>query len=80
MAGHSGLREAGRLLGGGLSFDVRVGLEGDFGEDLARALTGYLSLHAKKRQRYREIVRRDSVESLSWALWSSKWELAEGKG
>jgi glycosyltransferase involved in cell wall biosynthesis len=81
VADHSGLREAGGLVGRGLPFDTRVSLEGDFGENLARALAGYLALPPKERQRCREIVRRNSVEDLSWgALAGRIAELARGSG
>jgi glycosyltransferase involved in cell wall biosynthesis len=81
VADHSGLREAGAFVGRGLPFDVRVSLHGDFGENLARALTGYLALPAEERQRCREIVRRNSVEDLSWgALAGRIAELAGGNG
>ena len=66
VADHSGLREAGGFVGRGLPFDVRVSLQGDFGENLARALVDYLSLPKKERQGCRETVRRNSVEYLSW--------------
>jgi glycosyltransferase involved in cell wall biosynthesis len=59
---------------------VRVSLQGDFGENLAWALADYLALPAEERQRCREIVRRNSVEDLSWgALAGRIAELAEGK-
>jgi glycosyltransferase involved in cell wall biosynthesis len=83
VADHSGLREAGGFVGRGLPFDTRVSLEGDFGESLARALAGYLALPPKERQRCRKIVRRNSVEDLSWgALARRIAELAgeSGKG
>jgi glycosyltransferase involved in cell wall biosynthesis len=80
VADHSGLREAGGFVGRGLPFDVRVSLQGDFGENLAWALADYLALPAEERQRCREIVRRNSVEDLSWgALARRIAELAEGK-
>jgi glycosyltransferase involved in cell wall biosynthesis len=66
VADHSGLREAGAIVGRGLPVDLRVGLEGDFGENLARALVDYLSLPKEERQGCRETVRRNSVEYLSW--------------
>ncbi|MCA1718892.1 MAG: glycosyltransferase family 4 protein [Actinobacteria bacterium] len=72
VADHSGLREAGGLVGRGLPFDTRVSLEGDFGENLAQALAGYLALPPKERQRCREIVRRNSVEDLSWGALASR--------
>ena len=65
VADHSGLREAGGIVGHGLPFDLRVGMD-SFEENLARALTGYLSLPEGERRRCREIVRRNSVERLSW--------------
>ncbi len=69
---HSGLREAGGFVGHGLPFDTRVNLEGDFGENLGRALAGYLALPPKERQRCREIVRRNSVEDLSWGALAGR--------
>jgi glycosyltransferase involved in cell wall biosynthesis len=80
VADHSGLREAGDLVGHGLPFDLRVGLGDDFVENLAQALLGYLSLPAKERRSCRETVRRNSVEDLSWgALAGRIAELAGGK-
>ena len=72
VADHSGLREAGGFVGRGLPFDTRVSLEGDFGENLARALAGYLALPKEERQRCREIVRRNSVEDLSWGALAGR--------
>ncbi len=66
VADHSGLREAGALVGRDLTFDIRVSLEEDFTENLAHALTGYLALPAGERQECRETVRRNAVEGLSW--------------
>ena len=81
VADHSGLREAGDFVGRGLPFDMRVSLQGDFGENLARALADYLALPAEERERCREIVRRNSVEDLSWgALAGRIAELAGGNG
>ena len=81
VADHSGLREAGGLVGRGLPFNTRVSLEGDFGENLARALAGYLALPPKERQRCREIVRRNSVKDLSWSALAGRIaELAGGSG
>jgi glycosyltransferase involved in cell wall biosynthesis len=65
VANHSGLREAGGIIGDGLPFDIRVGMDA-FEENLARALTEYLVLPEDERRRCREIVRRNSVERLSW--------------
>ena len=78
VADHSGLREAGGFVGRDLPFDTRVSLEGDFEENLARALSGYLTLPKEERQRCREIVRRNSVEDLSWSALAGRIaELAE---
>jgi glycosyltransferase involved in cell wall biosynthesis len=65
VADHSGLREAGEVIGRGLPFDLRVSMDG-FVENLARTLTDYLGLSEKERRRCGEIVRRNSVEHLSW--------------
>ena len=65
VADHSGLREAGEIVGRGLPFDLRVGMDG-FEGNLARALTGYLAHPEEDRRRYGEIVRHNSVELLSW--------------
>ena len=72
VADHSGLREAGAFVGRGLPFDTRVSLEGNFEENLARALSGYLALSAKERQSCRETVRRNSVEDLSWGALAGR--------
>ena len=78
---HSGLKEAGAYVGRGLPFDVRVSLEGDFGENLADALIRYLRLPEEERRRCRDVVRRNSVEDLSWgALAGRIAELAGGEG
>jgi glycosyltransferase involved in cell wall biosynthesis len=80
VADHSGLREAGEIIGRGLPFDVRVPLDG-FEENLARVLTGYLKLPEEERRRCGEIVRRNSVEHLSWATLADRLvELAGDKG
>ena len=79
VADHSGLREAGGFVGRGLPFDTRVGLKGSFEENMARALTGYLSLPEDERRKCRETVRRNAVEDLSWgALAERIAELAAG--
>ncbi len=65
VADHSGLREAGGIVGEGLPFDLRVGMDG-FDENLASAIAGYLGLSEKERTGCREIVRRNSVERLAW--------------
>ena len=65
VADHSGLREAGSIVGQNLPFDLRVGMDA-FEENLAHAVTDFLSLPEAERRRCREIVRRNSVEHLSW--------------
>ena len=79
VADHSGLREAGALVGHGLPFDLRVGFGEGFEVNLARALAGYLALPVEERRSCRETVRRNSVEDLSWgALADRIAELAGG--
>ena len=65
VADHSGLREAGGIVGRGLPFDLRVGMD-DFEANLARALTDYLGHSPEERAGYGEAVRRNSVEYLGW--------------
>jgi glycosyltransferase involved in cell wall biosynthesis len=72
VADHSGLREAGAFVGRGLPFDTRVSLEGNFEENLARALSGYLALSVEERRSCRETVRRNSVEDLSWGALAGR--------
>ena len=71
VADHSGLREAGALVGQGLPFDLRVPMEG-FEENLARALEGFLSLPEGEREGHADTVRRNSVESLGWGTLAEK--------
>jgi glycosyltransferase involved in cell wall biosynthesis len=71
VADHSGLREAGEIIGRGLPFDLRVSLDG-FEENLARAMTEYLKLPEEERRRCGEIVRRNCVEHLSWATLAER--------
>jgi glycosyltransferase involved in cell wall biosynthesis len=80
VADHSGLREAGEMIGRGLPFDLRVRLDG-FEENLARALSDYLKLPEEERRRCGEVARRNSVEHLSWATLAEKLvELIGEKG
>jgi glycosyltransferase involved in cell wall biosynthesis len=80
VADHSGLREAGEIIGRGLPFDLRVSLYG-FENSLARALTEYLKLPEKERRRCGEIVRRNCVEHLSWTTLADRLVgLVSGKG
>jgi glycosyltransferase involved in cell wall biosynthesis len=71
VANHSGLEEAGGIVGRGLPFDLRVDMDG-FEENLAKALTDYLGLPEVERRRCDEVVRRNSVEDLSWATLAEK--------
>jgi glycosyltransferase involved in cell wall biosynthesis len=65
VANHSGLREAGAIVGHGLPFDLRVGMDG-FEDNLARALTDYLKLPEEERRQCEEDVRNNCVADLSW--------------
>jgi glycosyltransferase involved in cell wall biosynthesis len=71
VADHSGLREAGEIIGRGLPFDLRVPLDG-FEENLAQALTDFLKLPEKERRWCGEIVRRNCVEHLSWTTLADR--------
>ena len=71
VADHSGLTEAGGIVGRGLPFDLRVGMDG-FEENLAKALTTYLELPEGERRRCEEVVRRNCVEELSWGTLAEK--------
>ncbi|MGB3683410.1 MAG: glycosyltransferase family 4 protein [Rubrobacteraceae bacterium] len=64
VADHSGLREAGAIVGRGLPFDLRINMDG-FGA-LARALMDYLSRSQEERAVCGALVRRNSVEFLGW--------------
>jgi glycosyltransferase involved in cell wall biosynthesis len=80
VADHSGLREAGEIIGRGLPFDLRVRLDG-FEENMAHALTDYVKLPKEERRRCEEIVRRNSVEYLSWTTLADRLvDLIEEKG
>jgi glycosyltransferase involved in cell wall biosynthesis len=80
VADHSGLREAGEIIGRGLPFDPRVSLDG-FEDSLAQALTEYLELPEKERRRCEETVRRNCVEHLSWTTLANRLVgLVIGKG
>lgn len=79
VADHSGLREAGGIVGEGLPFDLRVGMNG-FEENLAQALTKYLSLTDREKLESRRVVRRNSVERLGWTTLADRIvALAGGK-
>ncbi len=65
VADHSGLKEAGGIVGRGLPFDLRVATD-DFEENLAFALMKYLELPRDERSGHGETVRRNSVEHLGW--------------
>ena len=71
VADHSGLREAGEIVGRDLPFELRVGMDG-FEENFAKALTDYLGLPEEERQRCEEVVRRNCVEHLSWGTLAEK--------
>jgi glycosyltransferase involved in cell wall biosynthesis len=80
VADHSGLREAGEIIGRGLPFDLPVRMDG-FEENLARTLIDYLKLAEEARRRCGEIARRNSVEYLSWGTLADRLvELVGEKG
>ena len=80
VSDHSGLREAGEIVGRGLPFDLRVGMDA-LEENLARALTDYLRLSDEERRRCGEIARRNSVDHLSWGTLAEKIAtIARGEG
>jgi glycosyltransferase involved in cell wall biosynthesis len=65
VADHSGLREAGEIVGRGLPFDLHVNMNG-FEKNLSHALADYLKLPAEERRRCSSTVRHNGVEHLSW--------------
>src|ERR687893_1719602 len=65
VADHSGLREAGALVGQGLPFDLRVSTE-NFEKNISESLLAFLSLPEEERKDHAATVRRNSVESLGW--------------
>lgn len=79
VADHSGLREAGGIVGEGLPFDVRVGMDG-FEENLARALSGYLAHPREEREGYETLVRRNAVEKLGWGTLANRLVGIAGDG
>jgi glycosyltransferase involved in cell wall biosynthesis len=78
VADHSGLREAGEIIGRGLPFDLRVGMDG-FEENLARALADYLRLSDEERRRSGKAVRNNCVEYLSWGTLAERLVELVGK-
>ena len=62
-----------------MPFDLRVGME-SFEENLAYALTEYLARPAQERRRCAEIVRRNSVEHLSWGTLAERLIAISGGG
>jgi glycosyltransferase involved in cell wall biosynthesis len=71
VSDHSGLREAGEIVGRGLPFDLRVGMH-SFEQNFAKALGDYLKLPEEERRRCEEVVRRNCVEHLSWGTLAEK--------
>jgi len=71
VSDHSGLREAGEIVGRGLPFDLRVGMDG-LEENFAKALGDYLKLPDEERRRCEEVVHRNCVEHLSWGTLAEK--------
>ena len=54
-----------------MPFDLRVGMD-DLEENLAKAIADYLELPEEERRRCEEMVRRNSVEDLSWGTLAEK--------
>jgi glycosyltransferase involved in cell wall biosynthesis len=79
VADHSGLREAGGIIGRGLPLDLRVGTDG-FEDNLADALTDYLRLPDEERRWCGEAVRRNCVEHLSWGTLAKRLATLAEKG
>lgn len=80
VADHSGLREAGAIVGRGLPFDLRVNMDG-FEGNLAHALMDYLALPEEEQRKCSESVRRNSVEHLGWRTLAERLvEIAGEKG
>ncbi len=79
VADHSGLHEAGGIIGEGLPLDLRVGIK-NFEDNLARALTDYLSRPDEERREYREAVQRNCVERLSWGTLAERLVEIVGNG
>ena len=71
VSDHSGLREAGALVGRGLPFDLRVSMEG-FEGNLSAALLDFLSRPREERDVHAETVRRNSVDSLGWGTLADR--------
>jgi glycosyltransferase involved in cell wall biosynthesis len=78
VADHSGLREAGEIIGRGLPFDLHVNMHG-FEENLALALKDYLKLPEDERRRCSSTVRHNSVEHLSWRTLAERLVTITGK-
>jgi glycosyltransferase involved in cell wall biosynthesis len=78
VADHSGLREAGEIVGRGLPFDVHVNVNG-FEKNLAHALANYLSLPVSERRRCSLTVRHNSVEHLSWDTLAERLVILTGR-
>ncbi len=78
VADHSGLHEAGEIVGRGLPFDLHVDMDG-FEANLARALTGYLKLPEEVQKRSSSTVRHNCVEYLSWGTLAEQVVAIAGK-
>jgi glycosyltransferase involved in cell wall biosynthesis len=78
VADHSGLREAGEIVGRGLPFDPHIDMVG-FEENMAHALTDYLKRSESERSECSRIVRRNSVEHLSWTTLAEQLVTIAGK-
>lgn len=66
VADHSGLTEAGGIVGRGLPFDLRVSLKDSFQDNLADVLVDYLERPKEERDAHRKQVRENAIQYLSW--------------
>jgi glycosyltransferase involved in cell wall biosynthesis len=78
VADHSGLHEAGEIVGRGLPFDLHVNMNG-FEANLARSLTDYLKLPEDERKWCSSTVRHNCVEHLSWGTLAEQVATIAGK-
>jgi glycosyltransferase involved in cell wall biosynthesis len=78
VADHSGLREAGVIVGRALPFDLHIDLDG-FEKNLGHALIEYLQLPEDERRRCSSTVRHNSAERLSWKTLAEQLVSIAGK-
>jgi glycosyltransferase involved in cell wall biosynthesis len=78
VADHSGLREAGEIVGRGLPFDLHIDMDG-FEKNLAYTLIEYLKLPENERRRCSSTVRHNGVKRLSWKTLAKRLVTITGK-